>query len=226
MHEESDVSKRHMKNAWWIRMDGGPHMRTARGRRRIWRAARRAADQVRDDDRVEDPELCRRGRGGEMGKKEMGAREKQKRRKQHLAHSLLLASNNHSNSNNHDRGSSSRNGSCSRSNALAMNDALMSVVEKTTTDVLKLKELDKIVVKLHCGDREKNHQSRRGLSLLVQLCGLSDRPVVVCLLVAFFTSDGEEQCLCLHQYHLCSVRVDSACKSDWICVPSGTRDAE
>ena len=27
MHEESDVSKRHMtwwKNAWWIRMDGGP----------------------------------------------------------------------------------------------------------------------------------------------------------------------------------------------------------
>ena len=42
-----------------------------------------------------------------------------------------------------------------------MNDALMAVVEKTTTDVFKLKELDKMVVKLHCGDREKNHQSRR-----------------------------------------------------------------
>ena len=57
MHEESDVSNRHMtwwKNAWWIRMDGGPHMRTARGRRRIWRAARRAAEQARDDDTVEE----------------------------------------------------------------------------------------------------------------------------------------------------------------------------
>ena len=41
------------KNAWWIRMDGGPHMRTARDRRRIWRAARRAAEQARDD-RVEE----------------------------------------------------------------------------------------------------------------------------------------------------------------------------
>ena len=46
-----------------------------------------------------------------------------------------------------------------------MNDALMSVVEKTTTDVLKLKELDKIVVKLHCRDRERNHQSRRDCRL-------------------------------------------------------------
>ena len=57
MHKESDVSNRHMtwwKNAWWIRMDGGPHMRTTRGRRRIWRAARRAAEQARDDDRVEE----------------------------------------------------------------------------------------------------------------------------------------------------------------------------
>ena len=57
MHEESDVSNRHMtwwRNAWWIRMDGGPHMRTARGRRRIWRAARRAAEQARDDDGVEE----------------------------------------------------------------------------------------------------------------------------------------------------------------------------
>ena len=42
------------KNAWWIRVDSGPHMRTARGRQRIWRAARRAAEQARDDDRVEE----------------------------------------------------------------------------------------------------------------------------------------------------------------------------
>ena len=57
MHEENDVSNRHMtwwRNAWWIRMDGGPHMQTARGRRRIWRAARRAAEQARDGDRVEE----------------------------------------------------------------------------------------------------------------------------------------------------------------------------
>ena len=51
------VSNRHMtwwKNAWWIRVDGGPHMRTERGRRRICRAARRAAEQARDGDRVEE----------------------------------------------------------------------------------------------------------------------------------------------------------------------------
>ena len=56
MYEESDVSKRQMtwwKNAWWIRVNSGPHMRTARGRRRIRRAARRAAEQACDDDRVE-----------------------------------------------------------------------------------------------------------------------------------------------------------------------------
>ena len=80
-----------------------------------------------------------------MGKKETGAREKQKRRKQHLAHCAALAwqrySNNHSNSSNHDRGNSSRNGSCSCSNAFAMNNAMMTVVEKTTTGILKLKEL-------------------------------------------------------------------------------------
>ena len=76
----------------------------------------------------------------------MGARENQKRRKQHFAHRAALASNNHSNSSNHDRGSSSRNGSCSHSHTLAMNGALVTVVEKTTTDVLKLQELDDALV--------------------------------------------------------------------------------
>ena len=31
LHEESDVSNRHItswKNAWWIRVDSGPHLRT------------------------------------------------------------------------------------------------------------------------------------------------------------------------------------------------------
>ena len=31
MHEENDVS-----NAWWVRVDNGPNLRTARGRRRAW----------------------------------------------------------------------------------------------------------------------------------------------------------------------------------------------
>ena len=49
--EECHVSNRHMTcwhNAWWIRVDNGPHMRSARGRRRTWRAARQAAEQVRN----------------------------------------------------------------------------------------------------------------------------------------------------------------------------------
>ena len=44
--EDSDVSNRHMtwwRKAWWIRIDDGSNMRSARGRRRVWRAARRAA---------------------------------------------------------------------------------------------------------------------------------------------------------------------------------------
>ena len=73
MHEENDVLNRHMtwwKNAWWIRVDSGPHMRTARWRRRIWRAARRAVEQARDDDRVEEAQnFAEESRGREMGKK-------------------------------------------------------------------------------------------------------------------------------------------------------------
>ena len=51
LHEKCHVSNRHMTwwhNAWWIRVDNGPHMRSARGRRRTWRAARQAAEQVRN----------------------------------------------------------------------------------------------------------------------------------------------------------------------------------
>ena len=42
------------RKAWWIRIDDGSSMRSARGRRRVWRAARRAAEQARDGDRVEE----------------------------------------------------------------------------------------------------------------------------------------------------------------------------
>ena len=55
--EDSDVSNRHVtwwRKAWWIRIDDGSSMRSARGRRRVWRAARRAAEQARDGDRVEE----------------------------------------------------------------------------------------------------------------------------------------------------------------------------
>ena len=67
MHEEIDVSSRHMtwwSNAWWIRVDSGPHLRTAQGRRRTWRATRRAAEQARDSVCVGQPKR-ERGRNGE-----------------------------------------------------------------------------------------------------------------------------------------------------------------
>ena len=57
MNEENDVSNRHMtwwRNAWWVRMDSGPHLRTARGRRKVWRAATRAARDTCDTERTEE----------------------------------------------------------------------------------------------------------------------------------------------------------------------------
>ena len=38
------------RRAWWIRIDDGSSMLSARGRRRVWRAARRAAEKARDGD--------------------------------------------------------------------------------------------------------------------------------------------------------------------------------
>ena len=55
MHEESHVSNTHMtwwQNAWWVRVNGGPHLRTARDRRKVWRAATRAAQEVRETGKV------------------------------------------------------------------------------------------------------------------------------------------------------------------------------
>ena len=37
-----------------IRTDDGASMRSARGRRSVWRAARRVVELARDDDRVEE----------------------------------------------------------------------------------------------------------------------------------------------------------------------------
>ena len=127
MHEGNDVSNRHMtwwRDAWWVRMDNGPHIRTARGRRRVWRAATRAARETRETERV----------AGER-KGDMGARENGEKREQHTTRCLPLPYRKHSNF-NHNSGSSSRDGRCSRSNALAMMGALTGVVAKTTTGVL------------------------------------------------------------------------------------------
>ena len=59
-------------DTWWIRVDSGPHMRTARRRRRIWRAARTAAEQARDDGRVEETQSFaeQTGRNGEEKEEE------------------------------------------------------------------------------------------------------------------------------------------------------------
>ena len=59
MHEESHVSNRHTtrwQNAWWVRVNNGPHLRTARDRRKVWRAATRAAQEVRETGKVAERE--------------------------------------------------------------------------------------------------------------------------------------------------------------------------
>ena len=128
MHEENDVSNRHMtwwRNAWWVRMDNDPHLRTARGRRRVWRAATRAAREARETEQVA------RGRKGEMGTRDN--RENGEKRKQHTAHRLPPSIHKH---NNHN--CSSSNCSSDRSNAPSV--TLKVVAEEATTGILKLKE--------------------------------------------------------------------------------------
>ena len=60
MQEKNHVSSRHMtwwQKSWWVRKDNGPHLRTARGRRQAWRAATRAAREMR----VTDETQCESG---------------------------------------------------------------------------------------------------------------------------------------------------------------------
>ena len=71
VHEESHVSNRHMtwwQNAWWVRVNHGPHLRTARNRRKVWRAAARAAQEVRETGRASGRERERWERGKTGGK--------------------------------------------------------------------------------------------------------------------------------------------------------------
>ena len=122
MHEEGHVSNRHMtwwQNAWWVRVNNGPHLRTASSHKS-------RAGSARD------------GKGRRERKRGMGETGDRKKRKQHVAHCAApstnssSASNNHSNSSKHDRGSSGRNGSGSRGDAASVT---------STTGALQLKEL-------------------------------------------------------------------------------------
>ena len=80
MYEENDLSNRHMtwwKNAWWIRVDSGPHMRTARG---LASSQKRAAEQARDDDRVEETQsFAEEAEGKKWRRKERKERESKQR---------------------------------------------------------------------------------------------------------------------------------------------------
>ena len=88
MHEDNDVPNRYMtwwKRACWMRIDDGSSMR---GRRRVWRAARRAAEQARDDDGVEETQRQADEAQGE--KWESGKKEKQTRsRSENTLHIVL-----------------------------------------------------------------------------------------------------------------------------------------
>ena len=75
-------------------MDSGPHMRTARGRRRIWRAARRVAEQARDDETVEETQsFAEEAEGEKWGRKERRERQNKQCSENTLHIVLHLASN-------------------------------------------------------------------------------------------------------------------------------------
>ena len=85
LHEESHVSNRHMtwwRNAWWVRVNNGPHLQTARDRRRVWASSHQGRAGS-----------ARHGKGPRGRKGEMGARED---RKQHPARHFLLQPNSRS----------------------------------------------------------------------------------------------------------------------------------
>ena len=97
-HEENDVSNRHMtwwRNAWWVRMDNGPHLRTARGCRRIWRATRRAAEQACDDDeRIEETQSFAEEVEGEKWRRKERRERQNKQCSENTLHIVLHLANN------------------------------------------------------------------------------------------------------------------------------------
>ena len=95
LHEESHVSNRHMtwwQNAWWVRVNNGPHIRTARGRRRIWRAARQAAEQACHEEWVGETQgrAEREGRRGRKERQQQQERQRQQQQQQRVAVEIVF----------------------------------------------------------------------------------------------------------------------------------------
>ena len=93
LHEESHASNRHMtwwRNAWWVRVDNGPHMRTARGRRRIWRAARQAAEQACREEWAGEAQGREGEREGRGARKERQQQERQQQQQQRVAVEIVF----------------------------------------------------------------------------------------------------------------------------------------
>ena len=128
VQEEHDVSNRHV--TWWIRVDSGPHLQTARGRR--------AAEQARVDGRVEESRsVAEEAEGEKWGRKKLEQRRTRRKENNtlHIVFHFPTASTTtattattKSNRNN----SSSSKSSCSRSDAASV---------MTTTGAFQLKEL-------------------------------------------------------------------------------------
>ena len=92
LHEESHASDRYLtwwRNAWWVRVNNGPHMRTARGRRRIWRAARQAAEQVCQEERAGEAQ-GREEREGGGARKERQQQQERQQRQQRIAVEIVF----------------------------------------------------------------------------------------------------------------------------------------
>ena len=109
MQQENEVSNRHMtwwRNAWWIRVNNGPHMRTARGRRRTWRAARRAAEQALMTTGLKRPRVLPKRYRERNGEEKKGRETDHTMQRKHSAPRYPLAHNHNPNDTNKRSGSS------------------------------------------------------------------------------------------------------------------------
>ena len=126
MHEENDVSNRHTtwwRNESWIRGQRTTHADGARPSTNMASSQKGSRTGPRLRQCRRDPELSRRGRGGEMEEDEMGARENWKRSKQRPTRCLPLPLPN-------CKRNKSNSSSSNRSNALAVNGRWWPQVER------------------------------------------------------------------------------------------------
>ena len=106
MYENDVVSNRHMR-AWWIWLDDGSSMRSVRGRRRVWRAAKRAAEEARDENWVGETQRATEEVERERVRKEMRKTEQAEQRSHPAPYAALAA--NHNNRSSRNSSSSSSN---------------------------------------------------------------------------------------------------------------------